>query len=161
MLESALGSFQSLQNEPTVVVWLILMVFLAAHTDLKTLKIPNALNATLAVGNLFLFVVFPLLQGERGVALSHALSGLTGFLALLVPAVIVGFQMAGDIKLVGAFALALNPLGTVLFLGVSVLLNGLVNGTLIALKRKTAKQVVPFAPFFALSFAILLLITKH
>lgn len=159
MIEQILESFFWLVEHPLIMMWLSVFFVWATYTDIKELKIPNKLNALLALGNIVIFVVWPLTQGNWSDSLYAVLSALIGFVALLIPAVATGFKMAGDIKFVGAFGFALHPASMLAFLGVSVVLNGITNGILIATKRKTFEAVIPFAPFFTGSFIVLTAIT--
>lgn len=159
-LDRVFMPFTHIADYPWLLAWLSLMISLACISDLKTLKIPNKLNAVLLSGNILLFVLPVLLKGEFRSGLDYLLSAGLGFIVLLLPAVFTGFKMAGDIKFVGALGFAFNPEGMIAFLLLSIVLNLVTNSTLIALKKKTYEAVIPFAPFFAGSF-ILLLIASH
>lgn len=158
-MEEILQSFAWLVERPLVLMWLSVFFAGATYTDVKALKIPNKLNALLAVGNIALFVVYPLIQGNWNDSLYAVLSALIGFIALLIPAVATGFKMAGDIKFIGALGFAFHPASMLAFLGIAVVLNIVTNGFLIVTKLKTFEAVIPFAPFFTSSFIILMLVT--
>lgn len=149
--------YDTFVDKPWLLAWLMLMITLACISDIKQLKIPNKLNATLLTGNILLFVMPALLQGDFGSVGRAVLSAAMGFIILLIPAVATGFKMAGDIKFIGALGFAFEPVSMIVFLFLAVVLNALTNGTLIALKKKTFEAVIPFAPFFAASFVILLI----
>lgn len=158
ILQQVYQPFQWLVGHPLVLGWLLLFLIAATYTDLKSLKIPNKLNAVLAMGNVLIFVVYPLIAKDLTSSLNAIGASATGFIALLIPAVVTGFKMAGDIKFIGALGFALTPISMVAFLAVSVVLNAVTNGLLIVTKRKTFEAVIPFAPFFASSFILLLLL---
>lgn len=159
MIEEVLQSFVWLVERPLILVWLSVFFVWATYTDVKALKIPNKLNALLAVGNIVLFVIYPLIQGNWNDSLYAVLSALIGFNALLIPAMATGFKMAGDIKFIGALGFAFHPVSMLVFLGIAAVLNLVTNGFLIVTKRKTFEAVIPFAPFFTSSFVILMLMT--
>jgi len=151
-----LSVFNQYINEPVVLVWLILSLLIVTYTDVKTLKIPNKVNGFIAIVNIIIFVLIPLIQGDWQSSLTSMGSALIGFVVLLIPSVVTGFNMAGDIKFIGAFGFALTPISMFLFLGVSLVTNIFTNGSLIIMKKKTYDDVIPFAPFFLISFLMLI-----
>lgn len=158
MIEGIKQPFTWLLSHPLVLLWLAIFFLWATITDLRSLKIPNKLNALLAIGNLVIFVLYPLTQGDWQASVQALFAASIGFIVLLIPAVATGFQMAGDIKFIGALGFAFTPISMMAYLGLSIVLNALTNGFLIATKRKAFEQVIPFAPFFTCSFIIFLLL---
>lgn len=155
IVEQALAPFVAIAQTPWLLIWLITMMTLACVSDVRHMKIPNKLNALLLAGNLLLFVLAPLIQGDFKVAGLAVASAALGFTVLLIPAVATGFKMAGDIKFIGALGFALTPLSMIAFLLLAIVFNASTNGWLIYTKRKSFEAVIPFAPFFAASFILM------
>ena len=76
----------------------------AAGIDLRTRRVPNALNALLAS----LGVVLAL-AGLSGVSVSAAAAGLCVGLALMLPGFLFGATGAGDVKLFAAMGTLVGP----------------------------------------------------
>lgn len=153
-LQKGGAAYGYLLQHPLFLLSCFLHLGIATITDLKYMKIPNKLNGIFLGINSILFVLYPLFMGDGERAVAALIGGLCAFLLLLVPAVITGFQMAGDIKCVGVFGLALGGYGLVPFFALALLLNIATNLTLISVKKKEKKAVIPFAPFFLMAFAI-------
>lgn len=150
-----LESFSTIASFPILLVMLLVFLGYATYTDLKHLKIYNKFNGVVALINIGIFVVLPAMDGNVKLALIHLLGGLIGFLALLIPSVATGFQMAGDIKFVGGFALAIGAYAVVPFILTASVINIATNLFLIKVKGKNLDNIIPFAPFFTLSFIAL------
>lgn len=153
--------FQSIErtmSHPVIFGLLLVFCGIASYTDVKGLRIPNKLNGVLALFNLVVFVVVPIINGDGSFALQSAFGGVVGFLALLIPAVATGFKMAGDIKFIGAFGLAIGGLGIIPFLLLSCLLNLVVNLSLVFFKLQKPGHILPFAPFFFASYLLSILL---
>lgn len=155
IMEGALIPFEWLLQNHFALAWISLFMVLATISDVRTLKIPNKLNAIFAIGNIVIFVFYPLIDGSYQDGIQSMLSALVGFVLLLIPAVITEFKMAGDIKFIGAFGFALSIPSIIVYLIVSVILNVGTNLTLVALKKKEMNEAIPFAPFFAASFIMM------
>lgn len=147
---------------PSYPVFIIVLTFclIATYTDITKLKIPNKLNAVFACIHTMIFIIYPLIKGDVSFAASSSMGGLLGFVLLLIPAVFTGFKMAGDIKFIGALGIAIGVKAIIPFILLSVLLNIIVNVGLIFLKKKSYEKVLPFAPFFTLSFLILVSLSQ-
>lgn len=153
------SGFQSLERISTslpLLAVVLLFCLVATYTDIATMKIPNKLNALFAVTTTVLFAILPLINGDWRFALNSLLGGVAGFILLLIPAVVTGFKMAGDIKFIGAFGIAIGIQGIVPFLLLASALNLGTNGILIAFKKSNMKKTIPFAPFFLAAFLITL-----
>lgn len=141
-------------QQPFVFLMLIAFFAVATYTDIKELRIPNKLNLALVLINLVVFVIYPVVNGDGSFAAQSVVGGLVGFLGLLIPAVITGFSMAGDIKFIGALGLAIGGQGIVPFLLLSCLINLVINISLVKFKIKEPGHVLPFAPFFFASYLL-------
>lgn len=149
-------NLQQLYTSP-IAIGLGVFVIIAAYIDFKYLKIPNKLNAAIAIVNSSYFIAYPLIFGDassRFESLVHLGSGVFGFLLFLSIAMGTGFKMAGDIKFIGAFGIALGW-GILPFIGLSCVINVMTNLTIIRIKKLDLTNIVPFAPFFAVSYILL------
>lgn len=155
-VHKGLESFSMIASSPILLVMLLVFLGYATYTDLKHLKIYNKFNVVVALVNLGIFVIAPAMDGNVKLAIIHLLGGLIGFSALLIPSVITGFQMAGDIKFIGAFGLAIGAYAIVPFVLIASVINIITNLFLIKVKGKNLDNIIPFAPFFALSFIVLI-----
>lgn len=81
----------------------------AAAIDLKTRRVPNALNALIAVSG-FAIATF----GIGGATVWAAALGLLSGLVLMLPGHLLGATGAGDVKLLAAFGTLLGPAGIAL-----------------------------------------------
>lgn len=77
---------------------------MAAGIDLRTRRVPNALNATLASIGAVLAVT-----GLSGVSVGGAAAGLAVGLALMLPGFLFGATGAGDVKLLAAMGTLVGP----------------------------------------------------
>jgi prepilin peptidase CpaA len=76
----------------------------AAAIDLRTRRVPNALNAALAAIGLALAAA-----GVSGVSMAAAAAGLGVGLALMLPGFLFGATGAGDVKLFAAMGTLVGP----------------------------------------------------
>ena len=121
---------------------ILMFLFLASVSDLKTLKIPDYLNRTFFLSR-FLFIFWvPISTG-------NIMGFIIGGLIILIPAMIMLRPMGGDIKLVAVLGLWTNDavilssilIGIFLFVGYAFL------------KKSGKKEMIAFGPFVALGFA--------
>ena len=162
LVEMIILGFESLKSILDMnILYLVLLIGLlgtAVFFDIKELRIPNYLNLSLLIINTAIFILVPLVK-QGTAAFSeigpHLFSGLFGFILFLLIAMKTKFKMAGDIKFIGAFGICLGW-SIFLFIALACLLNIITNLTIIKLKKRSFDNVIPFAPFFAASFIILL-----
>lgn len=91
----------------------------------------------------------PITSGLLGAALGF------GFLALI--AIFTGAMGGGDVKLMGAAGLWLGNSATVLALMIGFVLGSSVGVLLIALKKKSRKDYIPFGPYLCIGIFVSLL----
>lgn len=159
LIKNVFLDIDNLMQMPVVLLSLVLLSGVAAFVDFKTLKIPNKLNVVILIVNTCVFIIGPILAGKEeawSYASSHLLSGAFLFLLFLGVAIATGFKMAGDIKFVGSFGIALGWIAFP-FLGLALIFNLLTNLTVIKLKKKTISNIIPFAPFFFMSFVTIII----
>lgn len=127
-----------LYSDPFVTAFLFFFCIKASYTDLRRMRIADDVNFFAIISGI----------GFHAVCIKNvnALFGaLVGFALLLIPAVIIGAQMGGDIKFcagLGAWIGASNLL--------PVLIAAIIIFTLYAiLTHHKAKDAIPFAPFLS------------
>jgi leader peptidase (prepilin peptidase)/N-methyltransferase len=106
-----------------------------------------------AVALAFVFSFFwPGLGWPSPGVLSALLGGAIGFSLLLVPYLVSrGGMGGGDVKLAGLIGLATGFPHVFLALAIAIVAAGLLAIALLALRRKTRKQAIPFGPFLAVA----------
>ena len=143
---------------------LLLLLLAASICDLRTRRIPNVLT----FGGAALALLYSLAAPHHGVGPLRALGGLGLGLALMLPLYLLRAMGAGDVKLMGALALATSPpyvLGTFIGAGITVLawLLGrrrlwiLLNPKVKKRLQKLAEEVgdkQPFAPYVLVGFLL-------
>lgn len=135
---------------------IIVFFTIATITDIQSKKIRNWTTGGLAVFNSVVFILVPAAKGDWSSAGLSILGGLLAFSILLFPAAYFVISMGGDIKLAGAAGIALGGLTSVLWVLLSAGLVIVYGTVLVKLKGKSRWDTVPFAPFFFISFLILL-----
>ena len=151
------GELNSFFSNPYLIGVLFLFFIGATYTDIKSLKIYNKFNlAFLTTRIVFIFVpVYGL-----SLSVSHIFGALIGFTVLIIPAVALMHKMGGDIKFITVLGLYLGTPLTILLLFIScvtMLLFSLIRK--LATKDEVKKALVPFAPFFTISFSIMFIIS--
>src|SRR5947199_6666746 len=99
---------------------LIVLVSLAAWSDLRTRRIPNSITVTGAAAGVFLHVFY---YGASGALQSVA--GAAFGLAIFLVFYIAGGMGAGDVKLFGAVGAFAGPRGMIIVFVVTALLGGI------------------------------------
>jgi prepilin peptidase CpaA len=118
---------------------LLMILALAASTDLLTHRIPNALTApTLAIG----LILQALSEGQAGIL--FALAGMSVGLAALLPFYLLRGMGAGDVKLMAAVGSFLGPLGALHAAAVTLVLGALL-GVSVMVGRRFALARAPAA----------------
>jgi Flp pilus assembly protein, protease CpaA len=137
----------------------VLIAFLigATITDVRKMKIYDWFNGLfLAVRIAFIFIPVYSLKFE----LTHLIGGVVGFMFLLIPAMALMHKMAGDIKFMAVLGMFLGGHLTIVFLLIACLYNLLYAMTSVyVLKRAKSSVLIPFAPFFLLSFTTITALT--
>jgi len=91
-------------------------------------------------------------------AVDGVIGGAIGFLFLLIPALVYRGGMGwGDVKMAGLIGLVTGFLLVFVAMLMGVILGGLVAGILLALRKKTRKEPIPFGPFLAVATIVALL----
>lgn len=133
---------------------------LAGCIDYKKKIIPNYLVLSgIAFRAILYLLEFFLSKWEvRDILINDAIGLGIGFGVLLIAALVskgaVGF---GDVKLFAVVGLCAGAIGTYYTLLFSLITSVIVSLFLIALKRKTRKESIPFAPCIAFGYAAVLL----
>ena len=137
---------------------IIVVLLTIAAIDYKTMIIPNGtVIALIIIGGLYTVarIIFP----QEFVISITWLEALIGFFAASVPLFLVavlskGGMGGGDIKLMAAAGLFLGWKGVLVAMIAGSLIGAIVSLTLIALKKKKRKDMIPFGPFLCLGILI-------
>lgn len=129
-----------------------------AGIDLKTMIIPNGTVISLIIiGGLYTIarIIFP---SSFAIPITW-LEALIGFFAASVPLFLVavlskGGMGGGDIKLMAAAGIFLGWKGILLAMIIGSLTGALVSLTLILLKRRKRKDMIPFGPFLCFGIMV-------
>ncbi len=114
--------------------------------DLKTQTIPDGLNLFGVI-----FIVFLGIYLFRGNYLTHLFGFLFGFVLFLLIAMITNAMGGGDIKLMGVLGLLFGLTGIIFVTVTSFIYGAIISILLIATKKATRKDYIPFGPFIALA----------
>lgn len=136
------SKMESLYGEPLFLLLFTLFLLIASYTDMKTLKIPNWLNASMV---LVRFALIPVI----GFSIGDVVGAILGFFVLLIPAIIKMHKMGGDIKAMAVVGLFLGAYLVPVFLFLIIGYFALYVLIMTLLKKKLKN--VPFAPFFLLA----------
>ncbi|MDD6148345.1 MAG: prepilin peptidase [Lachnospiraceae bacterium] len=134
----------------------------AAYTDFKAMKIPNKL---VLLGLLYRAVLLPVefimqTQYLKSVLLSEIIAaGALLVICLLCRLVMHGSLGYGDMKLMVVMGLLLGLDGIIGAMLNSLLITFIVAVYLMISKKKTKKDVIPFAPFLAIGTCISIILT--
>lgn len=133
-----------------VVVVVSLFLVVATIYDIKFLRIPDKLNLAFFISRLLIIPWF-------GLSWSNLEGALLGFFVLLIPAMIKMHPMGGDIKNMTVLGLFAGIHITILIIGLSCTY-GLIYGlSKLILAKKSG--LMPFAPFFLISFLTLFVVS--
>jgi prepilin signal peptidase PulO-like enzyme (type II secretory pathway) len=144
-------AYQYLSPAP---IWalVILTLLLVTLIDLRLSVIPDQLN-------LFLVLLgAALLVGDFSSLSSRVIGGGLGLaiFGLIVLASRGRGMGVGDLKMAGALGFLFGWPKVVLVLGSAFVLGGIFSAILLALKRKSLKEAIPFGPFLALAGVIVI-----
>lgn len=146
-------------NNYLLLVVMSLFFIGATYTDIKSLKIYNKFNLAFLITRI-IFIFIPNYNLSFG--LTHIGGAIIGFLVLTIPAVALMHKMGGDIKFITVLGLYLGtPLTIVLLVlsCVTMLIYSFIKK--ITTNKEIKKVLVPFAPFFTLSFVIIGIISFY
>jgi len=137
---------------------IVVVLLTIAAIDYKTMIIPNGtVIALIVIGVLYTVarIIFP----QEFVLSITWLEALIGFFAASLPLFLVavlskGGMGGGDIKLMAAAGLFLGWKGVLVAMIVGSLIGAIVSLTLIAMKKKKRKDLIPFGPFLCLGILI-------
>lgn len=147
MIENMVKSICNPFTYPAIVLAVSIYALTATYSDIKSLRIRDDVNFAMIIFGIGFNSFFS--TGTGG-----ALSAIAGFLTLLIPAVIVGAQMGGDIKFftgLGAW-LGIDALIPILLIAVIVFV------TYAALTGAKKREAMPFAPFLSAGIAVTMMI---
>ena len=165
MVEAATGVlvaliYLKLGLTPDVLFLSIILVILLsiAVIDYKTMIIPNGTVISLIITGI-LYTAARLIFPQAFAIQITWLEALIGFFAASVPLFLVavlskGGMGGGDIKLMAAAGIFLGWKGIILAMIVGSVIGAVVSLTLIALKRKKRKDLIPFGPFLCLGILV-------
>lgn len=143
-------------NNHVFVVGIILgFLLIATYTDLKHMKIYDKFNGMFLITRMLLIVL------PFGITYqwTHLFGGIIGFFFLLVPAMVLMHKMGGDIKFMFVLGMYLGGYYTIVLLFLSCIIHFSYSVvTIFCLKKQDKKTMVPFAPFFCISYCILTLV---
>lgn len=141
------------------ILLMVLFAFLigATITDMRKMKIYDWFNGVFLVVRIaFIFIPVFSLKFE----LTHLVGGVLGFLFLLAPAMALMHKMGGDIKFMAVLGTYLGGHLTIVFLIIACVYNLIYAMTSVyILKRAKSSVLIPFAPFFLLSFITITVIS--
>jgi len=103
-----------------MVMGLVVLVTLAAWSDLRSRRIPNSITVTGAAVGLLLHVFYGSVSGAM-----QSLAGAAVGLAIFLVFYIAGGMGAGDVKLFGAVGTFAGPQGMIIVFVVTALLGGI------------------------------------
>ena len=142
-----------------LLLWLAVVLIVAAVIDVRTFTISNRLNLTVALGAPLYWASIALVPWP-GVAVQLAAGGIV-FL-LLAGAFHAGMMGGGDVKLASALALWFSPGGTVRFLVLMSLAGGVLTLVLVAWHRAKRREGRPEIPYgVAIAFGALAILTQR
>lgn len=147
ILEEAL---KNIYGNPTTVLVLSIFLLIATATDIRSLKIPNSLNA------LFFLLRF-LLIPWIGFSWQHVAGAIIAFFTLLMVGMIKNHKMGGDIKCLAVVGFYLGFPLIIPFILLSCAYLALY--TFISLLFRKNLKLLPFAPFFFLSHLTFILLS--
>jgi leader peptidase (prepilin peptidase)/N-methyltransferase len=127
-------------------ITLLIMTFI----DLNHSIIPDTLNAAIAIiGLIFMFITKSYIDSFFGLLMG----GGVFFLIVLISYLILkqeGMGM-GDVKLMSGLGLIMGFKNTLLIFILSFLIGAIISIILLAVKKKTKKDYIPFGPFIAMA----------
>ena len=133
---------------------LLSLLLIISLIDLDTKKIPNKFVLMILAWALFWQVVNPALSWADAALGLLAGGGITFLIALVSR----GGMGGGDIKLLAALGFLAGWLDLLLIFFIAVLLGALAGIILIVFRKKSGKTAIPFGPFIAAAYALVLLL---
>lgn len=138
-------------------------VLAAAVIDYKTKTIPNMIPISLVIGRVIIFV-YELFCSNS--AIGHLVSSLIGaclcmFVLAIANKISKGGIGGGDIKLIAAIGLVCGVYVVVSSMLLALICCIIVSGALLAFKKCSTKDQVPFGPFIYIGYLIMCLLTLY
>lgn len=133
---------------------LLSLLLIISLIDLDTKKIPNKFVLIILAWSLFWQVINPALSWADAALGLLAGGGITFLIALVSR----GGMGGGDIKLLAALGFLAGWLDLLLIFFIAVLLGALAGIILIVFRKKSGKTAIPFGPFIAVAYALVLLL---
>jgi len=151
MIDMQLNELVTVFSSPFFIATLSVYMIGASYTDIKDMIIMNESNFVM----ICLAMLYHFYISKTG-TMTALIGALSGFLIILIPAVITNARMGGDIK----FAAGLGS-----WLGFTGLVPVLIAGTAIfiaycIITKKSRRDFVPFAPFMSIGVIIVTIIVN-
>ncbi|NLZ35597.1 MAG: hypothetical protein GX889_11990 [Clostridiales bacterium] len=155
MIEKLLNNYMEVFKNPLVLIIMFCFLSYSTYTDLKNKKIYTVSNGLFLLCRIILIFI-PVYNLKFN--LNSLLGGIGVWLLMIIPAVIVMAKMGGDIKLGIVLGLYLGLDLSLIFLILTVIISLIHLGIKIYIKKDmTTKTYVPYAPYFLISFIVMML----
>lgn len=142
-----------------LLVWLAVVLVVAAVVDIRTFTISNRLNLAVALGAPVYWLSVALAPWP-GIAVQLGAAGVV--FALLAGAFYAGMMGGGDVKLASALALWFSPAGTVRFLVLMSIAGGVLTLGIVVWHRAKRREGRPEIPYgVAIAFGALVILTQR
>lgn len=143
----------NIYNNKILLLTLFTFLTIATYTDIKYLKIYDKFNLMFLCTRI-VFIFMPVYTYKLGIG--HIIGGLISFVLILIPAIALMHKMGGDIKFMTVMGLYLGGYLSIIFLLLACFYNLIYSMISIFMFKKHSKDIlIPFAPFFLLSFITL------
>ena len=155
MIEKLLNNYMEVFKNPLVLIIMFCFLSYSTYTDLKNKKIYTVSNGLFLLCRIILIFI-PVYNLKFN--LNSLLGGIGVWLLMIIPAIIVMAKMGGDIKLGIVLGLYLGLDLSLIFLILTVIISIIHLGIKIYIKKDmTTKTYVPYAPYFLISFIVMML----
>jgi len=155
MIEKLLNNYIEVFKNPLVLIIMFCFLSYSTYTDLKNKKIYTVSNGLFLLCRIILIFI-PVYNLKFN--LNSLLGGIGVWLLMIIPAIIVMAKMGGDIKLGIVLGLYLGLDLSLIFLILTVIISIIHLGIKIYIKKDmTTKTYVPYAPYFLISFIVMML----
>lgn len=155
MIEKLLNNYIEVFKNPLVLIIMLCFLSYSTYTDLKNKKIYTVSNGLFLLCRIILIFI-PVYNLKFN--LNSLLGGIGVWLLMIIPAIIVMAKMGGDIKLGIVLGLYLGLDLSLIFLILTVIISIIHLGIKIYIKKDmTTKTYVPYAPYFLISFIVMML----
>ena len=155
MIEKLLNNYIEVFKNPLVLIIMFCFLSYSTYTYLKNKKIYTVSNGLFLLCRIILIFI-PVYNLKFN--LNSLLGGIGVWLLMIIPAIIVMAKMGGDIKLGIVLGLYLGLDLSLIFLILTVIISLIHLGIKIYIKKDiTTKTYVPYAPYFLISFIVMML----